>query len=61
MQVASRICNVVAEALVLGATWRVTYSIRKLARLLNMNIPLSLLLLRDGMSSLGLSFMIKRQ
>lgn len=48
MEVASRVCNVVAEVLVLLITWRVTYNVRKVARLLNRDASLSSLLFRDG-------------
>lgn len=60
VEVASRICNVIAEALVLVATWRVTYNVKKVARLLGKDVSLSSLLFRDGASQLRLVFMANR-
>ncbi|EPT00054.1 hypothetical protein FOMPIDRAFT_1123527, partial [Fomitopsis schrenkii] len=59
VEVASRICNVVAEALVLIATWRVTYNFRKVARLLDKEVSLSSLLLRDGASHIWFRYILK--
>jgi len=48
VQVATRACNALADALVLLVTWRVTYKVVKLDRSLQGNSSLASLFLRDG-------------
>lgn len=48
-EMATRISIIVADAIVLAVTWRVTYGVKKLsAARANMKLPLTSLLLRDG-------------
>ncbi|KAH9931016.1 uncharacterized protein B0H18DRAFT_872699 [Fomitopsis serialis] len=46
--IATRVSTVVGDALVLLATWRVTYGVKRMSHLTKSDIPLTLLLLRDG-------------
>ncbi|KAH9925234.1 uncharacterized protein B0H18DRAFT_381498 [Fomitopsis serialis] len=47
-EIATRVSTVVGDALVLLATWRVTYGVKRMSHLTKSDIPLTLLLLRDG-------------
>ncbi|KAH9841408.1 uncharacterized protein C8Q71DRAFT_328133 [Rhodofomes roseus] len=48
MQIATRACNAAVDALVLFATWRVTWSVAKIGRSTDLKVSLTSLLLRDG-------------
>ncbi|KZT68566.1 hypothetical protein DAEQUDRAFT_727680 [Daedalea quercina L-15889] len=48
VEIVLRVCNVLAETLTIGATWRVTYNTLKLARYVDVSVPLSVVILRDG-------------
>ncbi|KZT02848.1 uncharacterized protein LAESUDRAFT_660895, partial [Laetiporus sulphureus 93-53] len=41
-------CTIVADVIVLVVTWHATYSIKKMAKTLNVNVSTTTLLLRDG-------------
>ncbi|KZT74231.1 hypothetical protein DAEQUDRAFT_761661 [Daedalea quercina L-15889] len=56
VEIATRVSAIVVDALVLLATWRVTYGIKRMSLLLQSNIPITLLLLRDGSLYFGSLF-----
>lgn len=58
LNIATRVCVVVADALVLVATWYVTYGVRKGAGITEMKVPVSTLLLRDGTIYFGAVLLI---
>ncbi|EPT00190.1 hypothetical protein FOMPIDRAFT_1050015 [Fomitopsis schrenkii] len=48
VEISTRVSAIIGDTLVLLATWRVTYGVRQVYPLGKSNLPISLLLLRDG-------------
>lgn len=48
VEISTRVSAIAGDALVLFATWRVTYGVSRVSHLVKPNIPITLLLLRDG-------------
>ncbi|KAI0928584.1 hypothetical protein AcW2_004547 [Taiwanofungus camphoratus] len=57
-QIATRVCIIISDAVVLLVTWRVTFGVKRVADKERVNVSVTTLLLRDGTTYFGVLFVI---